>query len=295
MPNVPNPLVGTVLVAVRRREHDMIATTVGGYPLPDRGQDWPPLPEQEHRPLHQAVLAALGRVAGKRLLDVGCGVGLFLRAAERRGALVAGTDTAVARLEIARWALPDADLRVTAPADALPFDSGTFDVVTARTADGSAVLTELARVVRPGGLVAVGGWVRPSGCWSETFAGHLRRLELLPPATGSDGGLDGALRSVGLTVRGGGDVRFTAAFPRPGAAWSAMLRCEDMLRAIRLAGEAPVRAAFGASVAGTTAEDGTVLLPKTFRYAVATVPVSTMWAPVDRLDNESGSVSGAGA
>src|SRR5689334_7454346 len=130
----------------------MITTTMNRYPLPDRGQDWPPLPEQEHRPLHLAVLAALGPVDGQRLLDVDCGVGLFLRAAERRGALVAGTDSAVARLEIARWSLPDADLRVAGVGDALPFDSGTFDVVTARTV-GGAVLTELARVVRPGGLV----------------------------------------------------------------------------------------------------------------------------------------------
>ncbi|MFL6126259.1 class I SAM-dependent methyltransferase [Actinophytocola sp.] len=269
----------------------MITTTTDGYPLPDRGQDWPPLPEQRLRPMHQAMLAALGRVDGKRLLDVGCGVGLLLRAAERRGALVAGTDAAVARLEIARWALPDADLRLAGPSEALPFDSGTFDVVTARATSEGVVLTELARVVRPGGLVAVGSWVRSSGCWAETFAGHLRRLGLLPPATGTDGGLDGALRSAGLTVRGGGDVRCTATFPSVAAAWSAMLRGEDMQRAVRLVGEVPVREAFAGSVAPATTVTGAVLLTKTFGYAVAAAPVSTMWAPVDRLDNESGSVS----
>lgn len=268
----------------------MISTTIDGYPLPDRVQDWPPLPEQEHRPLHRAVLGALGPLDGQRLLDVGCGVGLFMRAAERRGALVAGTDAAVARLEIARWALPDADLRVAAPGEALPFDNGTFDVVTARTAREAGVLTELARVVRPGGTVAVGSWVRPSGCWAETFAGHLRRLDLLPPATGDDDGLAGVVRSAGLIPRGGGDVRFTVTYPSPGAAWTAMLRCEDMLKAIRLAGERPVRDAFADAVAGTVT-GGVVCLPKTFRYAVATTAMPTMWAPVHRMDNESGSVS----
>lgn len=243
----------------------------------DRGQDWPPVPEQEHRPLHEAVLTALGSLDGRRLLDVSCGVGMFLRAAERLGAFVAGTDTTAARLEIARWALPDADLRVTDPGDALPFDSGTFDVVTARTAGGGAVLTELARVARPGGLVAVGGWVRPAGCWAETFAGHLRRLSQLPPTTATDD-LDGPLRAAGLTVRGGADVRFTATYPDHGAAWSAMLGCEDMLRAVRVVGEEPVRAAFAESVAGNTATDGTVRLPKTYRYSIATT--STSWAPV---------------
>jgi len=268
----------------------MISTTIDQYPLPGQGQDWPPLPEGEHRPLHQAVLSSLGQLKGRQLLDVGCGVGLFLRAAEARGALVTGTDTAVARLEVARWALPDADLRVTDPGDSLPFDNGTFDVVTTRAAGGTA-LTELARVVRGGGLIAVGSWVRPSGCWAETFAGHLRRLALLPPATGTDGGLDGALRSAGLTVRGTGDVRFLATYPNAGAAWRAMLGSEDMLRAIRQVGETPVRDAFAESVAGALAEDGAVRLHKVFRYAVATRRMSTMWAPRRRLDNESGSVS----
>jgi SAM-dependent methyltransferase len=279
----------------------MISTAIDGYPLADRAQDWPPLPEQQHRPLHRAVLAALGPLDGQRLLDVGCGVGLFMRAAEQRGALVAGTDTAVERLEIARWALPDADLRVGGldePGDALPFDNGTFDVVTAGTSvhgggDRAAVLTELARVVRPGGRVAVGSWVRPAGCWAESFAGDLRLLGLLGPVTGGDDGLDGAVRAAGLAVRAGGDVHLTVTYPSVGTAWTAMLGSESVLRAIRLVGESPVRAAFLAATAGEVTVDGAVALPKVFRFAVATTPltapVSTMWAPLPALDNEQAS------
>jgi SAM-dependent methyltransferase len=273
----------------------MIARTMNGYPLQDSEQDWPLLPERELRPLHRAVLAALGPLDGQRLLDVGCGVGLFLCAAEQRGALVAGTDTAVERLEIARWALPDADLRVgglVEPGEALPFDNGTFDVVTTGASahnrtDRAAVLTELVRVVRPGGRVAVGGWVRPSGSWAETFAGHLRRLDLLPPAAGTDDGLDGAMLAAGLTVLRGGEVGCRATYPSVGAAWTAMLGSEPILRAIRLAGETPVRAAFTESVAAAVSPDGVVRVPKSFRYVVASVPGSTMWALDNELDNET--------
>jgi SAM-dependent methyltransferase len=272
----------------------MIARTIHGYPVQDSEQDWPPLPERELRPLHRAVLAALGPLDGQRLLDVGCGVGLFLCAAEQRGALVAGTDTAVERLEIARWALPDADLRVgglVEQGDALPFDNGTFDVVTTGASlhngtDRAAVLTELVRVVRPGGRVAVGGWVRPSGCWAETFAGHLRLLDLLAPATGADEGLDGAMLAAGLTVLRAGEVRCQATYPSVGAAWTAMLGSEPILRAIRLAGETPVRAAFTESVGGAVTPDGVVHLPKSFRYVVGTTPSSTMWAFPGEADNE---------
>lgn len=273
----------------------MIAGTIHGYPLQDSEQDWPPLPERELGPLHRAVLAALGPLDGQRLLDVGCGVGLFLCAAEQRGALVAGTDTAVERLEIARWALPDADLRVgglVEPGEALPFDTGTFDVVTTGASvhngtDRAAVLTELVRVVRPGGRVAVGGWVRPAGCWAETFAGHLRRLDLLAPATGADEGLDGALPARGLALLRTGEVRCQATYPSVGAAWTAMLGSEPILRAVRLVGELPVRAAFTESVADAVTSDGVVHLPKSFRYVVASTPVSTMWALHNEPDNES--------
>lgn len=270
----------------------MIARTMYRYPLEESVQDWPPLPEQEHRPLHRAVLAALGPLDGQRLLDVGCGVGLFLCAAEQRGALVAGTDTAVERLEIARWALPDADLRVgglVEPGDALPFDNGTFDVVTTGASvhdgtDRAAVLTELVRVVRPGGRVVVGGWVRPSGCWADTFAGHLRRLDLLGPSSGAEEGFDGVLPTEGLTMLRTGEVHCLATYPSVGAAWTAMLGSEPILRAIRHAGEAPVRAAFTESVVGEVNPDGVVRLPKSFRYVVAATPPSIKWT----LDNRTG-------
>ena len=256
----------------------MASAAIDGVPRGTRRQDWPPLPEPEHRPLHRAVLTALGPVAGARLLDVGCGVGLMLRSAESRGALVSGVDTAVELLEIARWALPDADLRV-GDVDALPFDNGTFDVVTACTAvphggvDRTAVLAELVRVVRPGGRVAVGGWVHPAGCWAQDFAAQLRRLTLREPVDlDADPGLDADLRAAGLTVVAAGDVGCLAVYPDLSAAWTALLGSEQLLTAIRVAGERAVHDAFLASVEPAVTPDGTVRLSKAFRYAVALVP-----------------------
>lgn len=123
------------------------------------------LQEHRHLPLHWAVLGALGSLTGVRLLDVGCGVGLLLREAAERGAWVAGVDVAEERLEIARWALSDADLRVGHLA-AIPYDNGRFDAATACNVlqyadDQEAALAEIVRVVRPGGRIALGHWGDP--------------------------------------------------------------------------------------------------------------------------------------
>jgi len=255
----------------------MASAAIDGQPRGAREQDWPPLPQLEHRPLHRAVLGALGPVRGVRLLDVGCGVGLLLRSAECHGALVSGVDAAVELLEIARWALPDADLRV-GDVDALPFDNGTFDVVTACTAvphgdaDRTAVLAELARVVRPGGRVAVGGWVHPAGCWAQAFGERLRRLTRREETVDLDPGLVADLSTAGLAVLTTGDVGCPAVYPDLGAAWAGMLGSEQLMLAIRTAGERAVHDAFLASVEAAVAPDGTVRLSKAFRFAVATVP-----------------------
>lgn len=250
----------------------MASTAIDGTPRETREH---PLPEPEHRPLHRAVLSALGPVRGARLLDVGCGVGLLLRSAEGRGALVAGVDTAAELVEIARWALPDADLRVGG-VHALPFDDDTFDVVTACTAmpeGGVDPLAELARVVRPGGRVAVGGRVRAAGGWAREFGARLTRLvddEVAEPE--GDPGLAAAMRTAGLTVRATGEVACPAVYPNLCAAWAAMLGSERVLTAIRLAGAPTVHAAFTASVASSMAEDGSVRLCQGFRYAIGSLP-----------------------
>ena len=231
-----------------------------------RGQEWPSLPEPEHRPLHRAIFAALGGVAGLRLLDVGCGVGQLLRAAELSGALAAGVDPAAELLEIARWGLPDAELRVGDATD-LPFDNGLFDVAVS-TDGATCCLPELVRVTRHGGRVVVGDVVRPAGCWAEAFANELAQLAYVTR-------LDDPtvrLAEAGLTLDATGDVRFTTTYPTKTAAWASMLGGTPLMAAIHEVGEQPVRQAFYTSIAPAVHRDGTVSLPKAFRYAIAKIP-----------------------
>src|SRR5207302_131069 len=97
-------------------------------------------------------------------LDVGCGPGaLTAPFAERLGpGGVRGTDPSEAFAEACRQRLPGEEIVVTG-AEALPFADGTFDAALSQSvvnfmADAEAGVREMARVTRPGGVVASCVW-----------------------------------------------------------------------------------------------------------------------------------------
>ncbi|HEV7187326.1 MAG TPA: class I SAM-dependent methyltransferase [Blastococcus sp.] len=104
-----------------------------------------------------AILDLAGDVAGRRILDAGCGSGPLIAALRDRGALVTGIDSSTTMLALARRRLgPDADLHVADLGDPLPFPDSAFDDVVASLVlhyleDWAAPLAELRRVLKPGG------------------------------------------------------------------------------------------------------------------------------------------------
>jgi ubiquinone/menaquinone biosynthesis C-methylase UbiE len=108
-----------------------------------------------------AILALAGDVTGRRILDAGCGSGPLFAALRDRGAIVAGFDNSTGMLEQARRRLgADADLQVADLASPLPFPDDAFDDVIASLVlhyleDWTAPLTELRRVLKPGGRLIV--------------------------------------------------------------------------------------------------------------------------------------------
>jgi SAM-dependent methyltransferase len=110
--------------------------------------------------LDEADAHLLGDVAGRRVLEVGCGAAQCARWLVRRGARVAAFDLSHRMLQHARRI--DAETGVVTPlvqADAqrLPFADASFDVACSAygavpfVADSAAVMREVARVLRPGG------------------------------------------------------------------------------------------------------------------------------------------------
>ena len=118
------------------------------------------------RPLEDEFLRLVGLKPGDHLLDVGCGPGYFAeRVARERlpDGRVTGVDVDPALLAIARSRLAGSGLRVellAGTAVRLPLDDDSVDFAYARflfqhLAEPAVVLAEMARVVRPGGIVAV--------------------------------------------------------------------------------------------------------------------------------------------
>ncbi|WP_086725289.1 class I SAM-dependent methyltransferase [Streptomyces carpinensis] len=104
-----------------------------------------------------AMLALAGDVAGRRILDAGCGSGPLSAALRDRGAVVTGIDASAGMLALARRRLgDDVALHVVDLSDRLPFADGAFDDVVASLVlhyleDWGPTLAELRRVLRPGG------------------------------------------------------------------------------------------------------------------------------------------------
>lgn len=93
---------------------------------------------------------------GKRLLDVGCGSGVWLRAAADLGAVPAGVDLSQVALDACKLVLPLANLHC-GPAENLPFTEGEFDFISCLGAlehfvEPQKALCEMIRVAKPEAL-----------------------------------------------------------------------------------------------------------------------------------------------
>jgi len=129
-----------------------------------------------------ALIAFAAPQPGERWLDVACGTGAVSRALAGRAGSVVGVDATPAMLEVARRETAAAGLSTVefteGDATRLAFAGGTFDGAVCRfafhhLAVPGRVLAELARVVRPGGVVVVADQVGDEDvaafAWSQTI------------------------------------------------------------------------------------------------------------------------------
>ena len=147
-----------------------------------RPADWA-LSEDRQLPTYEAALQRTGLEPGWRVLDIGCGAGAFLRLVAERGGEPHGIDASDALIAFTRNRLPHADLRI-GDMEALPWDNGTFDLVTGFNSfffadDMVAALREAGRVAKPRAPIVIQVWGAHERCDLEAMKQLARPF--LPP------------------------------------------------------------------------------------------------------------------
>jgi len=155
-------------------------------------------PEGEMRPLHDlnpvrlAYVERSGALAGRAVVDVGCGGGLLAEAMAAQGARVVGLDLADELLNVARLHALESGVQVDyrlESAEAHAADhAGRYDVVTCmemleHVPDPGAVVAALGTLVRPGGDVFVSTLNRTPRAYLMAILGAEYVLRLLPAGT----------------------------------------------------------------------------------------------------------------
>lgn len=156
-------------------------------------------PEGEMAPLHvmnpvrtRYIDAAAGGLAGKRALDVGCGVGLLSEALAARGARVLGIDLAEEVLKAAQRHAEVSGLDIeyqAVAAEALAAEQpGAFDLVTClemleHVPDPASIVAACARLVRPGGTVVFSTINRNARSYALAIIAAEYVMGLLPRGT----------------------------------------------------------------------------------------------------------------
>ena len=155
-------------------------------------------PNSEFRPLHEINplrlkwIDKLSPLAGKKVLDVGCGGGILAEAMAGAGAAVSGIDLSEKALKVARLHLLESgrsvDYQHISAEDFAARHPGEFDVVTCmemleHVPDPASVVEACSRLVKPGGWVFFSTLNRNPKSYLFAIIGAEYILKLLPRGT----------------------------------------------------------------------------------------------------------------
>jgi SAM-dependent methyltransferase len=244
-----------------------------------RPDDWA-ASEDQQLPTYEEALRHVGPVTGRRVLDIGCGVGAFLRLVADRGGVPFGIDASETLVELARERLPGADIRV-GEMESLPYDDDSFDLVTGFDAfffanDMVAALREAGRVAKPGCRVVIKVWGAHERCDLEVVKAIARPyFPPRPPDAPADpdlsepGMLETLASQAGLTPVEAFSTSWAYAFPDRETLARAMLAPAGLALAVGPEREEEVKTAIVDGLASQRQADGSYRLDNEHRYLVA--------------------------
>lgn len=153
--------------------------------------------------LHASVADALDAGPGMRVLDAGCGTGGVAELVAPSGATVVGVDLAPALIEIARERAAERSLSIdyrVGDCERLEDGDASYDAVGSSVGvifapDHEAAASELARVTKPGGRLALANW-QPGPGVQDIFRVMAPFQAAAPPSSPFDWGDEARVREL---------------------------------------------------------------------------------------------------
>ncbi len=244
-----------------------------------RPVDWA-LSEDRQVPTYEAALRRVGFEPGRRVLDIGCGVGAFLRLVAERGGEAHGIDASEGLVAFARTRLPDAELCVGEMED-LPWDDDGFDLVTGFNAfffanDMVAALREAGRVAKPSAPVVIQVWGAYERCDLEAMK-QIARPFLPPrpadappdPDLSRPGALEALATQAGLTPESEFDTTWALEYPDAETLGRAMVAVAGLAILAGPEREHELKTAIVDGLAPYRGADGSYRLSNEYHYLIA--------------------------
>lgn len=242
--------------------------------------DWAAIQEGTVEDCYRYVLEYLPALKDKRVLDIGCGSGLFCHLAQTHGTIVTGMDASDGLIAAARKRNARVEFSV-GEMERLPFDDETFDLVCGFNsfqfaANPLNAFAEARRVLKPGGTLVAMIWGEREDCEAATFLKALGGLmpSTMPPGAGpfaltSDRKLENLIGQAGFSIHHQVDRGNAWIYPDQDTALRGLLSAGPAAAAIAHSGEERVRTELRQSMQPFVKPDGRVIYRNKFRIVIA--------------------------
>lgn len=245
-----------------------------------RAEDWANIQEQTGIAGYNYVIKYLKPTVADKLLDVGCGSGLFSDLVSLTGAKVAGVDASEQLIDRATKRNPLIRF-VVGEMEELPFEDNTFTVVCGFNSfqyagNVESALVEAGRILQPGGKLVTMIWGDKADCEAATYLDAVGSL-MPTPEPGAPGPfaltenrlLEKTLAQAGFNVLQVEDVASVWDYASAETAIKGLLSSGPVAKAIAHSGFDKVYQTVSQAIAPYTQSNGHVVYHNKFRIAIS--------------------------